>query len=250
MTVDEKECTKCKVVKKAEEFCKQTGRKSGLSSHCKQCRNTNPRTKEYTKIYGKEYYKNNTDKRKKYLEDNKELLKERRKERNSRDEIKKKQLEYAKHYRITNKDKIDANKDKYKEYMKNYYIKNKDKLREQKHIYDKNRMETDINYRVTKNLRGRVRSALKNNWKSANTMELIGCDIETLKMHIEAEFDDKMSWDNYGSYWHIDHIKPCASFNMSDPEQQKLCFNWSNLQPLEAVENLKKGAKINWKKGE
>jgi len=52
-----------------------------------------------------------------------------------------------------------------------------------------------------------------------------------------------MSWDNYGSYWHIDHIRPCASFDLTDPEQQKDCFDFTNLQPLEAKENIRKGAK-------
>lgn len=55
-----------------------------------------------------------------------------------------------------------------------------------------------------------------------------------------------MTWENYGFYtWHIDHIRPCASFDLSDPEQQKICFNYKNMQPLWAHENLSKHAKYN-----
>lgn len=71
-------------------------------------------------------------------------------------------------------------------------------------------------------------------------MELVGCSIDKLKQHLESKFTEGMSWDNYGD-WHVDHIKPCASFDLSDPEQQRLCFNYKNLQPLWAADNLSKG---------
>jgi hypothetical protein len=53
-----------------------------------------------------------------------------------------------------------------------------------------------------------------------------------------------MTWDNYGPVWHVDHIHPCVSFNLIDPEQQKACFHFSNLQPLFREENMKKGRKV------
>ncbi len=75
-------------------------------------------------------------------------------------------------------------------------------------------------------------------------MELIGCSSKELESYLETQFTEGMTWDNYGYYgWHIDHIKPCASFDLSDPEQQKLCFHYSNLQPLWAKENIKKSNK-------
>ena len=61
-----------------------------------------------------------------------------------------------------------------------------------------------------------------------------------VKKWIESQFVDGMSWDNHGE-WHIDHIRPCASFDLTDPEQQKECFNYKNLQPLWAKDNLSKG---------
>ena len=73
-------------------------------------------------------------------------------------------------------------------------------------------------------------------------MELIGGSVLELMRHLEAMFKSGMSWDNYGK-WHIDHIRPCASFDLTEPGQQMLCFNWKNLQPLWAVENLVKSSK-------
>ena len=62
-------------------------------------------------------------------------------------------------------------------------------------------------------------------------------------MHLEAQFKPGMTWDNYGlKGWHVDHIRPCASFDLRDPEQQRRCFHYTNLQPLWAEENLKKGS--------
>ena len=71
--------------------------------------------------------------------------------------------------------------------------------------------------------------------------DLLGCEIPHLRAHLESRWKPGMSWENYGFYgWHIDHIVPCAKFDLSDPEQQKACFHWTNLQPLWAKENLKK----------
>ena len=69
--------------------------------------------------------------------------------------------------------------------------------------------------------------------------------MQTLKQHLESQFKDGMSWNNHGvKGWHIDHIKPCASFDLTDPEEQKKCFHFSNLQPLWWIDNLKKKDKI------
>ena len=73
-------------------------------------------------------------------------------------------------------------------------------------------------------------------------MELLGCSIEKLWEHLESKFQPGMTRENHGK-WHIDHIRPCISFNLTDLEQQKICFHYTNLQPLWAEDNLKKGAK-------
>ena len=92
------------------------------------------------------------------------------------------------------------------------------------------------------NLRSRAYSAIKGKSKSKHTIELLGCSVEELKIHLEKQFVKDMNWQNYGQ-WHIDHIKPCSSFDLTDPEQQKLCFHYSNLQPLWAKDNIKKSNK-------
>ena len=74
-------------------------------------------------------------------------------------------------------------------------------------------------------------------------MKLTGCNILFLKEYLEAKFKKGMNWENYG-VWHVDHIKPCASFNLMKKEEQEKCFHYTNLQPLWAIENIKKGKKF------
>ena len=109
--------------------------------------------------------------------------------------------------------------------------------------YQKNRAKHDLDYRLRNSLRARVRAALKYQSvsKDLGTAKLIGCTIAELREHLEEQFIGGMTWDNYGD-WHIDHIKPCAAFDLSDPKQQKKCCHYSNLQPLWAKDNLRKGA--------
>ena len=75
--------------------------------------------------------------------------------------------------------------------------------------------------------------------KALSFAEYVGCSAEDLAKHLEGKFSDGMSWDNRGE-WHIDHIRPCASFDLTDPAQQRECFHYSNLQPLWAADNLRK----------
>ena len=98
-----------------------------------------------------------------------------------------------------------------------------------------------IEVRIVQNLRSRVHGAVRKGYKSSQTMELVGCNYDSLLSHLENQFKDGMSWENYGFYgWHIDHIRPCASFDLTDPKQQRECFHFSNLQPLWAEDNLRK----------
>ena len=120
----------------------------------------------------------------------------------------------------------------------------KEKNREQHNAasveYTRKRLAVDPLYRLTRQLRNRARKALlaSRACKSGATFELIGCTSAELRSHLEAQFSEGMSWENY-SYrgWHVDHIRPCASFDLTDPEQQKQCFHFSNLQPLWRLEN-------------
>jgi len=75
--------------------------------------------------------------------------------------------------------------------------------------------------------------------------DLLGCTPAELRAHLENQFVDGMSWDNYGrDGWHVDHVRPCLSFDLTDPEQQRQCFHYSNLQPLWAADNIRKGARM------
>lgn len=133
-------------------------------------------------------------------------------------------------------------------YFKNYRNNNKDKKNENERKLKK----TDINYKLASILRTRLSSAIKNNQKVGSAVSDLGCSIPDLKLYLEAKFyshlktNEQMTWENYGLYgWHIDHIKPLASFDLTDREQFLKACHYTNLQPLWAEENLKKGAKYN-----
>lgn len=114
--------------------------------------------------------------------------------------------------------------------------------------YVRIRRATDAEFKLILNLRQRVNRALRAHGagREASTRELIGCSSAELRRHLEARFDKGMNWYNYG-WWHVDHIIPCASFDLTKPEEQKKCFNVSNLQPLWAHENHRKHARKDWR---
>lgn len=159
-----------------------------------------------------------------------------------------KEIEYAKEYRETHKEEMKAKR------FANYEV-NKEKLLKRHREWSKNNREKvnqyvvnkrieDVNFRLTGSLSNRVRKAVKGINKSKSTMELIGCSIEELKCYLEKSFKLGMTWDNYNYRgWHIDHIKPCASFDLSKPEEQHKCFHYTNLQPMWREDNQKKGSK-------
>lgn len=131
---------------------------------------------------------------------------------------------------------------KNKERYIKYYYENRESIIKKQTARTTHRRRTDIRIRLTNILRKRVWEALKNNRKTNRTMNLVGCDIDYLMKHLELQFKPGMSWENYGS-WHVDHIRPCASFNLALEEEQNKCFHYKNLQPLWAEENLRKSYK-------
>lgn len=177
---------------------------------------------------------------------------------------KKRILAKDKEYALKNKDKIakyakeyrDKNKLRLAEEKKLYYRKNKEKiLRKDKIYYEENkkriienvrkRYNSDIQFKIKTNLKNRLREVLNGKHKSAKTLELLGCSIEEFKKHLESLWLPGMSWNNHSlKGWHIDHIKPCAKFDLSKPEEQRECFHWSNMQPLWAFDNLSKNDNI------
>lgn len=136
-------------------------------------------------------------------------------------------------------------KEKHRKYQKQWRKDNPDKVRENKRRWKTARRERDPIFRLKESLYSRLRLAIKEQGakKHTNTMKLVGCTLDELRAHLESQFKESMTWENYGE-WHIDHIQPCASFDLSDPEQQKACFHYTNLQPLWAKDNLIKSDKI------
>jgi hypothetical protein len=131
-----------------------------------------------------------------------------------------------------------------KDFIKWHRKKLRSKSNETTKRYQRERRRRDPIFKLLTYLRGRIHTALKRKKvvKTSRTEQLIGCSILELKNHLEAQFRDGMSWDNYGQ-WHVDHIKPCCSFDLSRPEEQKTCFHHTNLQPLWAEENFKKSGR-------
>jgi hypothetical protein len=114
-------------------------------------------------------------------------------------------------------------------------------IQAQRKRYKIKRKKNDVTFKILNRLRTRMLLVLKGQKKAGTSLNLLGCSPEELKSHLEAKFKEGMTWDNYGiNGWHIDHIKPCALFDLSLPEEQKQCFHFTNLQPLWWDENLKK----------
>ena len=112
--------------------------------------------------------------------------------------------------------------------------------RTSKRAYEKRKLSNDIQYRLACRLRRRLSQALKGIYKSGSAVHDLGCSIEKFKVYLESLFQSGMSWDNYGE-WHIDHIIPLSKFDLTDREQLLKACHYTNLQPLWAEDNLRKG---------
>jgi len=130
-----------------------------------------------------------------------------------------------------------ANAVSIKDQKRKYRMSHRSQINAQERL----RRKTDPGLRLVRTLRSRLRHALNGNTKSAKTLDLLGCSVDECKDHLERQFTKGMSWGNR-SLWHIDHIRPCASFDMSLESDQRACFHYSNLQPLWAADNLSKGS--------
>lgn len=172
------------------------------------------------KIYMKKWFLKNIEKIKKYRKEY-FLLHE------------KKLKKYKKEYYL-------KNKFKYKKYMKKWVKKNRKLLNEKRRIKIKNNPK----FKLSIILRNRILKALKGIKKNESTLKLLGVrDVKEVWNHLEKSFKSGMTLKNHGK-WHIDHIIPCASFDLTKLSEQRKCFHYTNLQPLWASENLSKGDRI------
>lgn len=257
-----KTCSKCHKEKPLSEFSKDKSKADGHYPSCKDCMN----------LYSKDYYLRNKNKilnkhKKLRLENPEEHKRKRSKYKQWRDNYNKKY--YSEHkneakshniqYRDKNREKINSqkrlhyllNKDRLLNEKKQYYFDNKETILQQHNKYIRKKRKENPTFRLIANLRARTQIALKTEIKSKRTLELLGCSSKEFRKYIESKFTEGMTWDNYGlgangkgmQEWHLDHIRPCASFDLSKPEEQQICFHWCNYQPLWATYNLKKHKK-------
>lgn len=272
-------CTSCKNIKPKNMFYKRESSRDGLHPHCKECvkqkvkNYRNGRHIEYIEIERKVCTKCGINKEKADFPKNK----------NSIDRLHCHCKECVKNYRnkyyaeakplttnITTKKctkcgdvkEVDLfHKDKWtldgyspqcgecrSANTMRHYKKNKKEVNK-KHVQRKAlRRKQDYRFRLTHNLRGRIWQAMNNQAsnKYNSSIELLGCSVELVRKHLESQFKEGMTWGNYGE-WHIDHIRPCASFDLTKLEEQKKCFHYTNLQPLWAKDNLSKADKYDYK---
>jgi hypothetical protein len=207
-----KTCTCCGVSKEISLFHKNRKAKDGLQSRCKDCGKAEQKARyqanpEKAKARAKAYYQADPEKQKARV-----------------------------------KARYQANPEKVKAQIKAWKKANPEKEK----AYDKARYQAnkdDPCFKVMMSQGDRISKALKGIKMAAPAKELVGGSWETLVAHLESKFEDWMTWENHGS-WHIDHIKPCSSFDFNDPQQQYECFHWTNTQPLRASENRSKGSKV------
>lgn len=188
--------------------------------------------------------------------------------KSSRDGLQAKCVQCDKAHRVANKDKIIAylrqhyeeNKDERRARQKAYreehkdeiiarsrqrYQENKDEIIAQNIEYKRNRRQTDDAFRLLDNCRARLTKALKGNLKTATTLELIGCTSDELLEHLERTMSPEVrAHRDAGVEIVVDHIIPCAAFDFSIPEHQRICFHYTNLQYLDAPTNMSKSDKL------
>ena len=155
-------------------------------------------------------------------------------------------LTLQREWRRNNPDKVlkDSQSLGHSKAVNKWKNKNIEKVRHYNNEFHKRHRQESPQYRIACNIRSRVSKVLQKNIKTGSAIRDLGCSISDLKKHLESQFTEGMSWDNYGSHgWHIDHVKPLSRFNLNNKEQFKEACHYSNLQPLWAEDNLSKGAK-------
>lgn len=206
-------CSTCKENLPTSSFSKKSQNKDGLSGICRSC----------ISILS----------RKKYERD-REKLKQKSKENRM------KNPNYNKEYYCKNLDYFKTYNDNTAEKRKQWQKDNMNRIQETRRI----RWEKNPELKLKARLRSYYWFHLKKSktGKTNSSIKLLGCSIQDFKSYLENKFQIGMSWDNHGE-WHLDHIKPCASFDISDPVQLGECFHYTNFQPLWAKDNLQKGKK-------
>jgi hypothetical protein len=162
--------------------------------------------------------------------------------------------EITRDYKRRNKEKISQYNKQYKEkhkeeiseYNHNYNLENREQIQQRQTENQRKRRDNE-NIKLSKRLRNYLTKILKKKCKvkcDRLIVERYGCNNIFFKQWIESQFNENMNWENYGKYWHIDHINPCCMFDLTKDKDQKESFHWSNLRPLEIIDNQKKTNKL------
>jgi hypothetical protein len=141
----------------------------------------------------------------------------------------------------------ERNRDKARLSVKKWRESNRLKAAEMHRKYKLGRRKSDPGFRLLGNLRRRLNLALRNAsaTKDATTLAMVGCSVSFLMQWLESKFQPGMTWSNYGPKgWHVDHKIPCSKFDLTQPEQRKVCFHYTNLQPLWSTDNQRKRDKL------
>lgn len=239
-------CCICKTPKHKDEFPKRSTRKRGVGHKCKDCfaeyrkkrywDNHEAELEKYTRSRTKP---ENLLQRKGYYEKNKEGYFNRHLKYKADPTKKEHKTKVRKEWEKKAADKI---KQRIKAYSQ------REEVIQRKRKNHQERKKVDVQYVIKRRLRCRLRNVIKslqnNKYKKMSTMELLGCDIDFFQSHIESKFTEGMNWSLVlNGKIHMDHVKPCAKFDLTQIEEQKKCFHYSNIQPLWEIDNLKKNAK-------
>jgi len=222
--MDIKICPTCKIEKQINQYNKNKTYKDGLNRECRECSHIS---------HDRYYYINKASTKYNNVKEHHKICCKCNIELPFDNFNKLKQGKFGLHSECR---KCSHSRDKL------YRNNNKQKLNN----YQKIKKETDPQFKIKYLLRLRLLDALKrkNVTKKHSAISLLGCSIDEVKNHLESKFDNIMNWDNHGKYWEIDHIIPCSKFDLEDEIQQKICFNYLNLQPLTQTENRQKFNKI------
>lgn len=144
-------------------------------------------------------------------------------------------------HKLTYKEYYENNRDKMTHKSREWNKNNKDKRAVAKKNY-REKHKNEINFRIKENLSTRLRNLIRKDGHCV--IDFLDCSIEFFKEWLRYNFKEGMSFENYGSFWHIDHAKACALYDFSKQDDVKECWNWSNLVPLEKTQNEKKGSKL------
>lgn len=210
-----------------QKYCGSRKERTGCSFSVKK-----ERTKQYlrdTKDHWKEY-------KKKYSKNNRNKINKRRREKYIEDNGPLKQPVVRSRAELLEMARIRSQR---------YYKKNRERIMRMSNDRHKKRIKNDLGYRLKTRMRYRMWMAITGKYKKERTLDLIGCSIDELVGHLESQFIDGMTWDNYGrGGWVVDHIIPLSSGDLSDHNTRMELCNYKNLQPLWELDNIKKSNKM------